>query len=63
MSNKKLVNSKDIDEEKYDIMNLPVLEEINLDEKWVIPIMSEDGSSAEISINDLIEIISKQINK
>jgi len=60
---KKLVNPKDIDGEEDDIMRLPILDEINLNEKWMIPITDENGSPAEISINDLIEIISRQINK
>jgi len=60
---KKLVNPKDIDGEEDDIMNLPILEEINLEEKWMIPITDENGSPAEIRLNDLIEIISRQINK
>jgi hypothetical protein len=57
----KVVNPKMIDngeDEPMDIMELPVLEDFNPEEKWLIPVRGENGFRAEISINDLIDIIS-----
>jgi hypothetical protein len=58
----KIVNPMTFDSgknESIDIMKLPVLEDFNPDEKWVIPVKGENGEEGEISVQNLIDIISR----